>query len=453
MRRAYSSLASVRRTMAEAAFGIAAISVVLAAGSPEPTPISGPVEGNSFAIGNVRVFDGARTTARATIVVRNGVIEAVGTRVSAPKELPFVDGAGRTLIPGLIDAHTHNARDETLFDAVRFGVTTELNMSSSVASAQSQRPRRDTVRRVMLADVWAAGTPATAPGGLGTAFGYPVPPISSPAEAGAFVRARISEGADFIKIIYEPGKDFPSISRDTLDAVVKAAHKRRKLAVVHVTSLQGARDAVAAGADGLMHVFYDAPIDEPLIQEMAKKDTFLVATLTIVLSNRTQERPWQELLQDPRIAPYLSEEQLQFLKRKQSPGVQQINPADPRSTVKRLQARGVDVLAGTDAGATGVLHGASLHGELALLVQAGLTPVQALAAATRLPAERFGLKDRGEIGPGRRADLVLVEGDPTANIKATRAIARVFKNGYEIDRAVPPASPGQGAARGARSGL
>ena len=112
----------------------------------------------------------------------------------------------------------------------------------------------------------------------------------------------------------------------------------------------------------------------------------------------------------------------------------------------------MDVLAGTDAGATTVLHGASLHAELALLVQAGLTPSQALSAATRLPAERFGLKDRGEIRPGRRADLVLVEGDPTTDIKATRAIARVFKNGYQIDRALPPSSPAQGDAAGARSG-
>jgi imidazolonepropionase-like amidohydrolase len=218
---------------------------------------------------------------------------------------------------------------------------------------------------------------------------------------------------------------------------VKAAHARRKLAVVHLISLDAARDAAAAGADGLAHVFFDAPIDAPLIQEIVKKDMFVIATLTVVFANRTEEKPWQELIQDERIASHLSSNQLGFLKRTPArDALAQISADNPRSTLKQLQARGVNVLAGTDAGATTVLHGASLHAELALLVQAGLTPIQALSAATRLPDERFGLKDRGEISPGRRADLVLVEGDPTRDIKATRAIARVFKNGYQIDRTV-----------------
>jgi imidazolonepropionase-like amidohydrolase len=75
------------------------------------------------------------------------------------------------------------------------------------------------------------------------------------------------------------------------------------------------------------------------------------------------------------------------------------------------------------------------------LVKAGLTPTQALASATRLPAERFGLNDRGRIAEGLRADLLLVDGDPTTDIKATRAIARIFKNGYEVDRAAVMPSP------------
>jgi imidazolonepropionase-like amidohydrolase len=101
----------------------------------------------------------------------------------------------------------------------------------------------------------------------------------------------------------------------------------------------------------------------------------------------------------------------------------------------------VDIIAGSDAGAPGTTHGATLHGELALLVEAGLTPVQALTAATKTPADRFGLKDRGQIKAGLRADLVLVDGDPTSEIKATRAIARIFKNGFEVDRTVPDVAP------------
>jgi imidazolonepropionase-like amidohydrolase len=438
--------------MRKAFLNAAAAAVALAASTSSPTQVLGPIEGNSFAIGNVRVFDGGQIIEQATVIVRNGLIDRLGTQVLLPKDLPFVDGTGKTLIPGLIDSHTHNSRDEALADALRFGVTTELNMSESLADSQRHRLVRSKMERTRFADVWSSGTPATSPGGLGTQFGYAVPTISSPEDANEFVGARVAEGADYLKIIYEPGNAAlsSSISKEILEALVKAAHARSRLAVVHVTSRAAARDAAAAGVDGLVHVFSDAPIDELLMQEIASKDIFVVATLTAVLANRTQEKPWLELIQDERIAPRLSKNQLEFLKRTPQGG-RQIDPDIPRSTLKQLQARGVDVLAGTDAGATTVLHGASLHAELELLVQAGLTPVQALSAATRLPAERFGLKDRGEIRPGRRADLVLVDGDPTTNIKATRGVAGVFKNGYQIDRAVPPASAGQDAAPDARS--
>jgi hypothetical protein len=97
-------------------------------------------------------------------------------------------------------------------------------------------------------------------------------------------------------------------------------------------------------------------------------------------------------------------------------------------------AAGVPILAGTDTPNPGTAHGVSMHRELELLVEAGLTPAQALAAATAVPAARFGLADRGRIAPGLRADLVLVKGDPTTDITATRRIAGVWKRGQPADR-------------------
>jgi adenine deaminase len=107
----------------------------------------------------------------------------------------------------------------------------------------------------------------------------------------------------------------------------------------------------------------------------------------------------------------------------------------PSATVTALKAAGVRILAGTDCSNPGTAHGASLHRELALLVAAGLKPIDALAAATSVTADAFGLTDRGRIAPGRRADLVLVDGDPTTEIGATRKIAGVWKQGHSIDRA------------------
>jgi hypothetical protein len=104
-------------------------------------------------------------------------------------------------------------------------------------------------------------------------------------------------------------------------------------------------------------------------------------------------------------------------------------------TVTQLHAAGVPLLAGTDAPNPGTAHGVSLHRELELLVAAGLSPVEALAAATSVPARTFRLRDRGRIAQGLRADLVLVDGDPTSEIKRTRAIAGVWKAGVRVDRA------------------
>jgi imidazolonepropionase-like amidohydrolase len=100
--------------------------------------------------------------------------------------------------------------------------------------------------------------------------------------------------------------------------------------------------------------------------------------------------------------------------------------------VARLAGAGVPLLAGTDAGSPGTAHGASLHDELALLVQAGLTPGAALAAATGAPAAAFGLPDRGRIAPGLRADLVLVRGEPERDVTRTRAVQVVWRGGHAL---------------------
>ena len=103
--------------------------------------------------------------------------------------------------------------------------------------------------------------------------------------------------------------------------------------------------------------------------------------------------------------------------------------------MRQLRAAGVPILAGSDAPNPGTAHGASMHRELELLVDSGLTPVEALRSATLVPARAFGLTDRGRVATGLRGDLVLVNGDPTTDILATRDIAGVWKRGVMIDRA------------------
>lgn len=140
------------------------------------------------------------------------------------------------------------------------------------------------------------------------------------------------------------------------------------------------------------------------------------------------------LATDPAIAPYLDERDVAQLARTFPRKLPKANCSYALSAVKQLAAANVPILAGTDALNPAVIHGASLHRELELLVEAGLSPQAALAAATSTPAAQFGLHDRGRIAPGLRADLVLVDGDPTQDVRRTRAIAGVWKRGVPVDR-------------------
>ena len=390
---------------------------------------------NDFVIRNVRIFDGTRVIAKGDVWVQNGQIKAVGPRVNAPTRTRTVDGAGDTLLPGLIDSHTH-AFGDALKQALIFGVTTELDMFTSHEYAQQIRQGQAQGNYLDIADLRSAGTLVTAPHGHGTEYGMAIPTISSADEAQAFVDARLAEGSDYIKIIYDDGKTYgrniPTVSKETMAAAVAAAHKRGKIAVVHIGSLQGAKDAIEAGADGLAHLFVDAAPDPELAPLAVSHHVFVVPTLT-VLASIAHYPAGKNLADDLRLQPYLSPEAISALTSAFPKASGKF--IFPQESVRELHARHVPILAGTDASNPGTAHGASMHGELELLVGCGLTPTEALVAATSAPAAAFHLRDRGQIAVGKRADLVLVKGDPTVDVTATRDIVSVWKLGVEADRA------------------
>lgn len=409
--------------------------------------------GNSFAIRDARVFDGARAIGTATVVVRDGLIEVVGADVGVPAGLPVVDGTGKTLLPGLIDAHVH-AWGDARRDAVRFGVTTAFDMHGMADRLPQLRKQRESLADTGQADLWAAGYAVTVPGGHGTQYGFPVPAVESGTDVDAFIGERLEEGADFIKLIVEdmsayPGAPaLPTLGPGQVTAVIGAAHAADRLALVHASTLHDARHALDAGADGLVHIFADQPVDQGVIDAALANDAFVVPTLS-VLASFSGAGEGASLAADPRLDPALTAEQRATLAAR-IPGVPRNDRLEQAiASVRALHEAGVSILAGSDAPNPGTAHGASLHGELELLVRAGLEPAQALAAATAVPAQRFGTADRGRIAPGMRADLVLVEGDPLADITATRAIAGVWKNGYRIER--DPAA-GATAAQAAPAG-
>ncbi len=395
---------------------------------------------NSFAVTNVRVFDGEKTIEKTSILVRDGKIAAIGTRLDLPDNIKIFEGEGKTLLPGLIDSHTHTYGDARK-EALRFGVTTELDMFTDWRMLADAKKQRKNVARTELADLWSAGTLATVPGGHGTEYGMQIPTLTKAEEANAFVQARLSEGSDYIKIVYDDGSAYgenvkiKSFTPDVTQALINATKAANKMSIVHIASLAQAKLVTEQGADGLAHIFINEVADTAFIEQARSNNLFIVPTLSVTASLAGAD-DGKNLALDAALKNYLSKAQTQALNASFPAQWQNSKVLDNALlSVELLHQAGVPLLAGTDAGNPSTAHGISMHGELALLVQAGLSPTSALNAATALPAKIFGLRDRGRIAVGLRADLVLVDGNPTLNIRDTRSIQTIWKNGYAVSRA------------------
>jgi imidazolonepropionase-like amidohydrolase len=349
---------------------------------------------DNVALTNVRVFDGERLLEPATVVID-------GDRIGRdPAGAATVDGDGRVLLPGLIDCHIHLTDDATLSALARNGVTTGLDMGTwppELVASLRGRPG--------VTDIRSSGTGATHPASMhakrmGRAQGL----VADPDEARAYVSERVAEGADYIKIIVDP----PGFDEATVRALVDAAHANRLRAIAHAANSGAVLLAQAAGVDVLTH----APIDRPLSDDEARATAaggqVIVPTLTMMEA----------------IVERLA-------------GVAPVSYDAARATVGQWHRAGVTILAGTDANQAASApasppYGSSLHRELGLLVDAGLSAVEALRSATVLAARYFGLADRGVIAPGRRADLVLIDGDPVQDIGAVSRVAAVWCAGVPV---------------------
>lgn len=313
--------------------------------------------------------------------------------------------SGGYLIAGLIDCHIHLYGPQTLSTLAAYGVTSGMDMSSPAPLVAALRgmPGVTDIRSPLMAATSPASAHATRLKDVPAAAEALVGGVT---EVDAWITRHIEQGADYIKVVI----DLPGFDQETVDRLVSAAHAHNLRVVAHASRSDAVLMAQRAGVDVLTHAPLDRPITQVQAAELAADGTVIVPTLTMM---------------------HGIVENLKAL------GTQGPAYEPARASVAALHAAGMPILAGTDANATPAApaspaFGESLHDELALLVDAGLTPAQALDAATSVAADHFGLPDRGRIAAGLRADLVLLADDPTVDIAATRSIRGVWIAGERV---------------------
>jgi imidazolonepropionase-like amidohydrolase len=269
-------------------------------------------------------------------------------------------------------------------------------------------------------------------------------PVATPEEALLAVERLLTHKPDMIKLwLVLSQRDFDEEMRWTR-AVMSASEAAGVPVMVHASQLARARTMVAAGANSLAHSITDAVIDDATLAMMKKNNVVYIPTLMVdesyrqVFAGRLKLLNIERRLGDPEaIGSLLRVDPLPFdmtIRNWAKPAP----PSGPNNTaaenLRRVQRHGITIAAGSDAGNIGTLHGPALHRELESMVEAGLTPMQALLAATRGGARAMQrMHDLGGLKAGKLADLVVLDGDPLANISNTQNIAHVVKNGVIFD--------------------
>lgn len=351
---------------------------------------------------NALVFDGYMLHQNIAVTIENGLISDVSSFADT-SDSSTIDATGQTLLPGLIDAHVHLIGDaETvcllLTQMAKAGITTGLDMGMML------KPVQDAVRgRLGMSDFRSSGNYATSTGSTHSRFLHTSKEsLVDSIEMGVnFVQARVLEGADYIKIV----ADIPGPSQEVVNIIAAEARKAGKLSVAHASRKASFAMAQEGKVDIITHVPLDFPLD--VIEAKLMKDEGRVCVPTLIMEQG-------------------------LAKVGMFPG---LNYAAARQSVTQLHMAGVPIVVGTDANQSpraGVKHGDAIHNELELLVDAGLSTLEALRGATSLAAEAFGLHDRGGISIGKRADLVLVDGNPVDDITMAKNIKKVWVDGHEV---------------------
>ena len=407
--------------------------------------------------------NGSGPLANAAFVVQNGTIASVGARgaVAVPAGAAHVDLSGKTVMPTLINTHGHpgfqrgltygreNYTRETYLDdlnrAAYYGVRVVMSQGIDPGNLAYDIRRDQQAGTASGARLLVAGRGIGAPNAGPGAAAYQgiAYEVMDAAQGRAAVRELAAQNVDFIKIwVDDRGGRAPSLQAPVYRAIIDEAHGRKLKVNAHVFYHDDAVGLVDAGIDGLAHMVRDREMDGGLIAAIVRRGVYVMPNLSgAERGTHSTVPPWFEepglmaLFRESTPAPVVDRIRASFTSRDAAAAAAARGRyAILQRSLAALSKAGARIILGSDTGLEDHLFGYAEQRELAEMVGAGMTPDDVIVAATSRSAEYLGLSNMGSLVPGKRADFIVLRGNPLGDIRQTRNIEAVYFDGRKVDR-------------------
>ncbi len=413
--------------------------------------------------------DGSPALENAALLVERGTITRIGRKgdIALPPGGTRIDLEGKTVMPAIISAHVHpgfqrgltylaeNFKRDTILDDLNrelyAGVSTVMSLGIETGDVMFQIRSDQAAGRVGGAHLLLAGrgigAPNAGPGNtIYSSFTYEVTTIDQIRRA---VQEQAARHVDIIKIwVDDRGGRAPRLPIPLALAAIDEAHKQGLKIAAHIFYHEDAVALADAGIDAFAHLVRDREMSDALIAKMVRNKIYVTPTLNAPDKGARGSPPaWVDepylsgLLGDT-VAPEVAVRIRNSFFGRDAAEVarRQAGYAILQRSLTKLAAAGAQIILGPDTGLEDIIFGYAEQKELGLMVEAGMTPAQAIVAATSRAAQFVDLPDRGTLSPGKRADLLVLDANPLDDIRNTRRIAKLYLAGTEVDRAAIKAS-------------